>query len=153
MSRSARRPKAVAKKKLATTAKCRFNNLMSSVIPALIKRSPATKVDTVHSEADVVAQGPVLPLYVMWVESAVQEDGTTKTTPQVSLNEFAIDEFLNQHVDPTSAIYGGVRSLFKHALWIDLIGDEGAAAHIQNGVWSLRETQGVSVEPAVLVTE
>lgn len=152
MPNTRRRPKAVAKQKLAATAKCKFNYLLGSVLPQHVKSNPPKKETGIHTEADLIAAAPALPLLILWEKSVVAEDGTVSQHPQVSINDFALDEFLNKHVDPASKIYGGVREQVKYYLWIQLMGDEAAAAHVQRQIAAKQEgdAPALLIEPAML---
>jgi hypothetical protein len=84
---------------------------------------------------------------VLWEKKVVSEDGTESMHPQASINEFKVDEFLNSYIDPSNKLYGGVKQQVLYYLWVALMGEESAAAHVRR---QIEEQQGVSVTPAVI---
>ena len=144
MPKSARRPKAVAKKKLAATAKSTFNHLLKNILPGFMKQNPPAFSDLVKNEMDLIVLAPTLPVLVMWKKII----GET-VTPEISINEFAVDAFLNTHVSPDSPIYVGVKEQVRYYLWISMVGDEAASAHIQNTVGILAVDELLSADEAV----
>ena len=144
MPQSRRRPKAVQKQKFAARAKQAFNRLLNSDLPAFVKQNPPTLCEQVSTEHELVVLGPSLPMLVLWNKKV---EGSEKPAPQASINEFALDEFLNKRIDPSDAIYSAVRDQVRYYFWIALLGDDAAAAHMRREIETAKE---VNVEPAVL---
>lgn len=144
MPQSRRRPKALQKHKFATKAKQAFNRLLNTTLPGFVKQNPPVLCEQVQSEQDLIAMAPVLPLLVLW--NLKLADANT-TTPQASINEFALDEFLNKHISPSDPVYPAVRDQVRHYFWIALLGDEAAAAHVRREIES---QQAVNIEAATI---
>ena len=145
---SRRRTKTVQKQKLKDRAQQTFNHLLGMVLPAYVKAHPSVFVDSIHTQEEFVAQQGVLPMLVLWDQTMKNEKGEDYLQPQVAINDLALDLFLNKHVDPTDKIYGGVRDLVRHYLWVHMVGDDAASAHIMKYI---AKEKGLKVEPAIII--